>query len=365
MLMLYRTPVERQMIGMNASFRFALVAVAFNAATTNGARAQTLTHRGATPLVFVENTNGGDVSIVDANTLEVLGTIPVGLSPDDIVAAPAGDVLYVSRIVHRDDGRPTGTGELVTIDVATRKVIWRVGFRGVPNHVAVSPDGRRVYVTVVSGNYVDVFDPARRALIDSVDVGIGPHDIEVSHDGKTVYVGLIRGTDVTAFDAATNRVLRKIPFGANVRPIAVAHDESRIYVQLSQYYGFVVADPHSGKILRRVEMPLPKGAKMPDTLPVTTNHGIRITANGRYLIANGSMTDLVGIYTLPDLKLVGTVPVGRDPNWVTLSPDGRRVFISNRGSDDVSVIDLASRKEVGRVKVGKYPQRMTAVLAAR
>ena len=340
-----------------------LTAIAALAGTPSRARAQD--HGGKSSFVFVENTNGGDVSIIDAATLKVVATIPVGMSPDDIVAAPAGDVLYVSRIVHRADGRPTGTGELVAIDPNTRQVTWRVGFRGVPNHLAVSPDGRRVYVTVVSGNYVDIFDATRHALIDSVDVGTGPHDIEVSRDGKTVYVGLIRGTDVTVFDATNNHVLRKIPFGANVRPIALSHDETRLYVQLSQYYGFVVADPRTGKILRRVDMPIPKGAKAPDTLPVTTNHGLRITADGKYLIANGSMTDLVGIYSLPELRLVATVPVGRDPNWVTLTPDGRRVFISNRGSDDVSVIDLASRKEVARIKVGKYPQRMTSVALAR
>lgn len=341
----------------------ALIGLASLMGATTTARAQD--HGGRSAFVFVENTNGGDVSVIDARTLEVVGTIPVGMSPDDIVAAPSGDVLYLSRIVHRADGRPTGTGELVAIDPNARQVTWRVGFRGVPNHLAVSPDGRRVYVTVVSGNYVDVFDAAKHALIDSVDVGTGPHDIEVSRDGKTVYVGLIRGTDVTVFDAATNRVLRKIPFGSNVRPIALSHDENRLYVQLSHYYGFVVVDPRSGKILRRIEMPMPKGAKAPDTLPVTTNHGLRITADGKYLIANGSMTDLVGIYSLPGLRLVATVPVGRDPNWVTLTPDGRRAFISNRGSDDVSVIDLASRKEVGRVRVGKYPQRMTSVALAR
>ncbi len=329
------------------------------------ALAQAPAAKPATPLVFVENTNSGDVSVIDATSFKVVGTIPVGLSPDDIVASPTGDVLYVSRIVHRQDGRPTGTGEVVTIDVATRKELGRVAFRGVPNHLAVSPDGRRVYVTIVSGNYVDIIDPARRAVVDSVDVGTGPHDIEVSRDGKTVYVGLIRGTDVTVFDATTNRILRKIPFGANVRPIAVSRDEDRLYVQLSQFYGFVVADPRSGKILRRVVMPLQSGTKMPDTLPVTTNHGIRITADGRYLIANGSMTDLVAIYSLPDLGLVAAIPVGRDPNWVTLSPDGRRAFISNRGSDDVSVIDLDARKEVSRVKVGRYPQRMASVVVSR
>src|SRR5262249_10840744 len=76
-------------------------------------------------LVFVENSHGGDVSIIDAATLKVTGTIPIGQSPDEIVAAPAGDILYLSRIVRRDDGRPTGNGELVAIDPAARAVLWR------------------------------------------------------------------------------------------------------------------------------------------------------------------------------------------------------------------------------------------------
>src|SRR5262249_18903035 len=158
----------------------------------------------------------------------VVGTINVGLSPDDIVSSPAGDVLYLSKIVHRADGRPTGNGELVAIDPESRAILWRATLHGVPNHVAVSPDGHRVYVTLVSGRWVAVVDPAKHVVVDSVNVGIGPHDIEVSRDGKQVYVGLIRGTYVTVFDAATNRVLRKIPFGENVRPIALSHDESRL-----------------------------------------------------------------------------------------------------------------------------------------
>ena len=76
-------------------------------------------------LVFVENSHGGDVSIIDAATLKVTGTIPIGASPDEIVASPSGDVLYLSRIVRREDGRPTGNGELVAIDPAGRTVLWR------------------------------------------------------------------------------------------------------------------------------------------------------------------------------------------------------------------------------------------------
>lgn len=311
--------------------------------------------------VFVENTHSGDISVIDNASLKVVGTIPVGLSPDDIVTSPDGKVLYVSRIVRGDNGRPTGKGEVVAVDPTARTVLWRASFAGAPNHLAVSPDGKRVYVTIVSTSYVDIVDPVRHAVVDSVDVGIGPHDIVVSPDGKHVYVGLIRGDKVTIFDATTLHVIRQMTFGAGVRPIAVTRDESRLFVQLSYLHGFVVVDPATGATIRQVKLPMPPGRTLPDTMPITADHGIRITADGRYLIANGSMANLVAIYALPDLSLVGTVPVGTDPNWVTLSPDGAHVYISNRGSDDVSVIDFATKREIARIKVGKFPERMTAV----
>ncbi len=315
-------------------------------------------------LLFVENSQGGDVTVIDAATLKVTGTIPIGLSPDEIVASPRGDVLYLDRIVRRDDGRPTGNGELVAIDPSTSAILWRAPLHGSPNHIAVSPDGKRVYITIVSGSWVVIVDPAKRAVVDSVDVGTGPHDIEVSHDGKHVYVGLIRGTDVTEFDADTKAIIRKISFDQNVRPIALSHDESRLFVQLSRTHAIMVVDTKTGKILQKVAMPLPAGKTLPDSMPIDVNHGLRVTPDGKFLIANGSLFDIATIWAIPSMKLIATIPVGHDPNWIVVSPDAKRAFVSNRRSDDVSVIDLATYKEVARIKVGKYPQRMAAVAVA-
>jgi len=312
-------------------------------------------------LLFVENTQGGDVSVIDGRTLTVVGTIPVGQTPEDIVAAPDGSVLYLSRIVRSASGRPTGTGEVVAIDPATRAVTWRANFHGSPNHLAVSPDGKRVFVTIVSGDWVDVVDPATHAMVDSITVGTGPHDIEVTADGRRLFVGLIRGTDVVEVEVATHRILRKIAVGDNVRPIALSSDERRLFVQLSRHHEFLVADPESGEVLRHVAMPVPEGKSLPATMPIDVNHGLRVTRDGKFLLANGSIVDETAIFALPSFTLVGTVPVGRDPNWITLSPDGSRAYVSNRGSDDVSVIDLRSRREIARIKVGQYPQRMAAV----
>jgi uncharacterized membrane protein len=82
-------------------------------------------------------------------------------------------------------------------------------------------------------------------------------------------------------------------------------------------------------------MPVPPGQVLPDSVPDTAGHGLRLTADGRMLIANGSMYDLVAFFALPEMNLLGWIPVGDDPNWITLTPDGKHAYVSNRASDEL------------------------------
>jgi YVTN family beta-propeller protein len=68
------------------------------------------------------------------------------------------------------------------------------------------------------------------------------------------------------------------------------------------------------------------------------------------------------VYSLPDLKLLGSVDVGRAPDWVTLAPDGTLAYVANAGSNSVSVIDLVALKEVTRIPVGQVPKRNVTVI---
>ena len=69
-------------------------------------------------------------------------------------------------------------------------------------------------------------------------------------------------------------------------------------------------------------------------MPDTAGHGLRITRDGKVLFANGSMYDVVAFFSLPDGHPLGWIPVGDDPNWITLTPDGKHAYVSNRGSDE-------------------------------
>ena len=95
------------------------------------------------------------------------------------------------------------------------------------------------------------------------------------------------------------------------------------------------------------------------------NHGLGITPDGKRLVANAALMGVVAIYALPDLKLLGTIPVGREPNWIAFSKDGRFAYVSNRRDNTVSVISIAEAREVTRIATGEFPQRMTVALARR
>ncbi len=146
-----------------------------------------------------------------------------------------------------------------------------------------------------------------------------------------------------------------------VRPFAITADQSRAFVQQSWLHGFVVVDLAARQPLRTVLLPDADRAPAPDSYPHNVNHGIALSRDQRLLLANGSVFDYLAVYRHPQLELVKTIPVGRDPNSIALSRDGRFAYISNRGSGDLSVIDLEGLVEIKRLRLGRKPQRMVVI----
>src|SRR5947208_4503409 len=82
--------------------------------------------------LYVGNTLGGDVSVIEIPSHRVVGTIPatvVGNSPDDVISSRDGRTLYISRL---------DTKDVIALSTSTEKVLWRVEVGGTPNHLALS-----------------------------------------------------------------------------------------------------------------------------------------------------------------------------------------------------------------------------------
>jgi YVTN family beta-propeller protein len=312
--------------------------------------------------LYVGNTLGGDLSVIEIPAHRVVATIPasvVGNSPDDVISSRKGDVLYISRL---------DTKDVIAVSTSTEKLLWRAEVDGTPNHLALSRDERFLYVPIYDKGQLAVIDMKTHAVVKRLDVGAGAHGTILGPSGKNVYVGMMEANQVAVVDVATNSVKKIIHLPEGVRPFQLSPDEKFLYAQLSKLHGFVVVDLTRDSIIKTVALPT-LGKPLPaPSLKLShwvVNHGLGLTSDGKYMIANASLSGFTAIYSMPDLKLVATIPVGSAPNWVVFSKDGKFAYVSNRGDNTVSVISIGERKEVTRIKVGEFPQRMTVATATR
>jgi YVTN family beta-propeller protein len=307
--------------------------------------------------IIQTNAAGDNVHIIDPVTNKVVGEI-TGIEAGH-GAAVAGNRIYVSN---------EADNTLDVVDAKTLLVTNRVPLSGHPNNIAAGRDGRRVYVAIrQEPGAVDVVDTQALQRVKSIPVKGAVHNTYVTPDGKYVIAGSIAGKNLTVIDAQTEQSSWVLDFDLGVRPIAFDTNPDgstkRMYVQLSDLNGFAVVDFATRKEVTRIKLPELPAGKAPFQGGGNASHGLAVTADGKTLVVNSRLNSTVYMYTLPDLKLRGSVEVGKAPDWVTLTPDSKTAYVANAQSNFVSVIDIQSLKEVTRIPVGQVPKRnITAML---
>jgi YVTN family beta-propeller protein len=301
--------------------------------------------------LYVTNSTSDDLTVIDPVSMQVLGSVKVGDNPHGLIPSPDGRKLYVTI---------EGTDELIALDTATDKVLARMSVGRAPNQIAITRDGRYVFVPLRGEAAVAVVDTESMKAVDRIPVPAMPHNAYSSADGKRIYIGSMMGSRITVIDAATRKVLHEIAPGNWVRPIAIKRDQSLAYTALSDLHGFVVIDLGAKKVVRRVDLPpLPPGT--PEPYLKTYTHGLALTPDERELYVTSLPGNAVFAFSVPELKQLAKIDVGKDPNWIAVHPDGDRLFVSNSTSNTVSAIDTRTKKVVATIPVGHTPKRLAVI----
>jgi YVTN family beta-propeller protein len=301
--------------------------------------------------VYVTNSGGDTISVIDPATNTVTGDIKVSMNPHGIVPSIDKKRFFISS---------EGENLMDVVDRASSKVIRRIPLGTRPNNVAITPDGRRVYVCIRQESWVDIVDTTSLEKVKSVPVGRYPHNVYCTGDGKYMLATSMGDKKITAIDIKTEEPAFEIPLPGVPRPVAMDSGPQRLFVQLSNLHGFVVVDYAARKVTQTIDMPAAPADAKP-LIPSTFAHGLAVSPDQTTLWACSQLSNSVSVYSLPDLKLIATTPVGVAPDWMVFTPDGKRAYVSNTGSNTVSVLDAASYKELTRIPVGKEPKRIIAV----
>jgi YVTN family beta-propeller protein len=319
--------------------------------------------------LFVQATMTRDIYVVDAETFRVVDRIQIGDYTDDVIGSPDGRVAFANAQI--SSGSPLGweandAGKVMAIDTATDKIIWSSSVDGSPHHLAVSPDGARLYVPLFDRNYLEVLDAHNGQFVARWYSTVGNHSLEISRDGARLYVGNMLADLIWVYDTASGKVVKVMRAGEAVRPLRLDPQGTHIIYQTSRLHGFKVRDVSTGEITRSVDLPaLPSNVQPPDAYPYTVDHGLAVTPDGTKLLAAGSIAGYVAVYHLPEYALIGVIKVGDDPNWIGVRSDSKVAFVSNRGSNSVSVLDLERLVELQRIPTGRMPQRLSVIAVPR
>jgi YVTN family beta-propeller protein len=307
--------------------------------------------------LYVTNSLGDDITVIDLQSFKVVQDIRVGMHVHGVCAPTDGHWLFTTIESERN---------LKIIDTATGKVVSVIPVTGLPNQCASTPDGHYVGVPIRDSNSVDIVDTRQKRVVKVLPVKV-PHNCYNSGSNDDLYVSSMGSDEIDRIDLKTMTYRERIPVGGIPRPYAVSANESKLYVALSDFHGFAIASipeciasiPEC-KVIGRVDLPPAPPSQCP-LEPHTPTHGLELSPDGSQLWVTSLADARVYVYDTRTNKLLGQVLTGECPNWITFSRDGRYCAVSNSGSDNCSIIDVGTRKEVARVKVGKAPKRLLAL----
>src|SRR5450432_548554 len=255
----------------------------------------------ATVRIIQTNSAGDDVSVIDPATNKVVGTIHGIEVNHGAAAAPDGSRYYISN---------EGESTLDVVDTKSLKVTKSIPLSGHPNNIAISKDGRRVYVSIARApGAVDVIDTASLENVKSIPVKGSVHNTYVTPDGKFVVSGSIASKTITVIDQKTETPVWSLTLDLGIRPMAFAANPDGstkwIFVQLSDYNGFAVVDFATRKEIQRIKNPDLAPGKTAVRVGGNASHGMAVTADGKTLVVNSGENSALYAYSLPDLKVLG------------------------------------------------------------
>ena len=269
------------------------------------------------------------LQVVDRATGTILQTVPLPAAFLGLVFSKDGRSLYASGgntdVVYGFDWTNGAATLRDSIVLEARRTSRANGVR-YPAGLALSPDGRRLYVAENLADSLAVVDLGSGRVMQRLATGRYPYAVAVSPNGG-VYVSNWGGHDLSTFAPDASGELRaagSLPVGRHPSALLMNSRGNRLFVALASVDRVVSVDLGRRRVIGELLDPPPSGPGE-----------------------------------------------GSTPNALALSDDGHRLFVAEGDANAVAVFDLAPSSSgissstgddrlVGRIPTGWYP---TAVMA--
>jgi YVTN family beta-propeller protein len=300
--------------------------------------------------VWVSNTGGEAITLLDATSGEQVGEFAVGAGPAHFAFDKGCRIGFVAL---------AGCDGVAVVDPLLHQLYRVIALPKGSEPTGIMPafERNRIYTLNQGNGTVSAIDTRTYDVTATIDVGGHPgwgqpwgssYKPITKPVGKS-YVVSEDSEEVTVFDDTTDRVLRRIRVGRRPVRNAIFREHADIYVANAGEDTVSVVPIADDNVAATV----PVGVGPFRMLPVRAICG----RDEMWVLNAGTESDTVGQVSIVDgaeRKLVGTLDVvGRPINWV-VNPAGQ-LFVVGAAGPQLCVVDIGARAVVGTASLPAQP----------
>ena len=307
--------------------------------------ATTIVQAQSTARLLVLNKEEATLAIVDPASGSVLGRVPTGQGPHEVVASTDGKLAFASNY-----GTGAAPGNSISmIDIASQKEVRRINVSPLQRPHGLGFANGKLYFTAEANRKIARYDPAADKVDWEFETGQnGTHMVLPSRDARTLFTSNIGSDSVSIIEAGSDGKWTQtlVAVGKGPEGIDLSADGKTIWSAHSRDGGVSVIDVASKKVLHTI----PAGTKR--------SNRIKLTADGKFaLISDLDAGDLVVLDTASH-KEVKRLPLGRAPEGILLPPGGSIAYVAVNGDNHVAVVDLKTWQVTKKISTGNGPDGM-------
>jgi YVTN family beta-propeller protein len=296
-----------------------VLGIALTAVLTAGIRQPLRGGEEGAPKAYVGEFKSGTVGVLDTRENKITKHISVPRGVHGIVILPDGSRVFVSS----DE-----SSVISVIDAATDEVIGSIPTGKQPHGLAVGRGGMFVYACVFGDNQVLEIDPRSLKVVRTFDAP-GPHNIAPSPDGEALFVAAQKSgeTGIARISLRSGSTESFVPTKTIPRSINVSPDGSRL---VSTQADLNEVQFYSTNPLKQLGTAAVGGAP----------HHVIYTPDGKLVLVVDQITNDLAAIDPATMTVRRTIAVGKKPHWIAPTADSKYAYVTDETSDQISLVDL-------------------------
>jgi YVTN family beta-propeller protein len=299
----------------------------------------------ATSRLLVLNKEDATLAIVDPISGSLLGRVPTGFQPHELVVSTDGRLAFASNY-----GNGPQPGHTISmIDLASKKELRRIDVSPLSRPHGLAFANGKLYFTAEADKKIARYDPIADQIDWQYDTGQGTtHMVLPTNDGRTIFTSNITGDSVSAIQqgAGGGWTQTVIAVGKGPEGIDLSPDGREVWSAHSRDGGVSIIDVASKKVVQTIAL----GTKR--------SNRIKLTPDGKFALVSDLEAGELVVLDARTRKEIGRIPLGRMPEGILIPAAGSVAYVAVNGDNHVAVIDLASWQVTKKISTGTGPDGM-------